>query len=265
MEFPAYATLALRDADAHVLVATLDRPDVLNALNTQMGRDLIDLGTRLSTGREDVRCVVLTGAGERAFCAGGDLKERNGMTDADWRAQHEIFERAFMALLECTVPVIAAVNGHAFGGGLEIALCCDFIYASRAARFALSEVSLGIMPGGMGTQNLPRAVGERRAKELVLSARAFSAEEGAQWGLVNRVCEPGKVLEEALATARAIAANAPLSVRQAKKSIHYGLQTDVLTGYRFEIEAYNRLVDTEDRHEGVRAFNEKRKPAFRGR
>ena len=265
MELPAYATLAIEPVDEHVLVVTLNRPEVLNALNTQMGRDLIDLMARLSAEPGEVRCAVLTGSGERAFCAGGDLKERNGMTDAAWRAQHEIFERAFMALLESTVPVIAAVNGHAFGGGLEFALCCDFIYASRTARFALSEVSLGIMPGGMGTQNLPRAVGERRAKELILTARPFSAEEGMGWGLVNRVCEPGKLLDEALAAAKAIAANAPLSVRQAKKSIHYGLQTDVLTGYRFEIEAYNRLIDTEDRHEGVRAFNEKRKPVFRGR
>jgi len=265
MQLPAYATLALEHSGEHVLVATLARPEALNALNTQMGRDLADLWTRISVEPGEVRCIVLTGAGERAFCAGGDLKERNGMTDAAWRAQHEIFERSFMALLECTVPVVAAVNGHAFGGGLEIALCCDFIYASRAARFALSEASLGIMPGGMGTQNLPRAVGERRAKELILTARPFSAEDGERWGLVNRVCEPGKVLDEALVTAKAIAANAPLSVRQAKKSIHYGMQTDVLTGYRFEIEAYNRLVDTEDRHEGVRAFNEKRKPAFRGR
>jgi len=265
MQPPAYATLALEHSGEHVLVATLARPEVLNALNTQMGRDLLDLWGRLSADPGPVRCVVLTGAGERAFCAGGDLKERDGMTDAAWRAQHEIFERSFMALLECTVPVIAAVNGHAFGGGLEIALCCDFIYASRTARFALSETSLGIMPGGMGTQNLPRAVGERRAKELILTAKPFSAEEGMRWGLVNRVCEPGNVLAEALETASAIAGNAPLSVRQAKKSVHYGLQTDVLTGYRFEIEAYNRLIDTEDRHEGVRAFNEKRKPAFRGR
>ncbi len=265
MQPPAYATLALEHSGEHVLVATLARPEVLNALNTQMGRDLLDLWGRLSADPGPVRCVVLTGAGERAFCAGGDLKERDGMTDAAWRAQHEIFERSFMALLECTVPVIAAVNGHAFGGGLEIALCCDFIYASRTARFALSETSLGIMPGGMGTQNLPRAVGERRAKELIMTAKPFSAEEGMRWGLVNRVCEPGNVLAEAMETANAIAGNAPLSVRQAKKSVHYGLQTDVLTGYRFEIEAYNRLIDTEDRHEGVRAFNEKRKPAFRGR
>jgi enoyl-CoA hydratase/carnithine racemase len=249
--------------DPQVLLVTLNRPEVLNAINTQMGRDLYALWTTLAAEPGDTRCVVLTGAGSRAFCAGGDLKERDGMTQAAWQAQHELFERGFVALMELPLPVIAAVNGDAYGGGLETALACDFIYASRGARFAQSEVRLGIMPGGGGTQNLPRAVGERRAKELILTARAFSAEEGAAWGLVNKVCD--NPLEEALATARAIAGNAPLSVRQAKKSIHYGLQTDLLTGYRFEIEAYNRLVDTEDRHEGVRAFNEKRKPLFRGK
>ncbi|MBI1942605.1 MAG: enoyl-CoA hydratase/isomerase family protein [Betaproteobacteria bacterium] len=265
MDFPAYATLGLEARGAHVLVVTMNRPQVLNALNTQMGREQLELWTRLAAEPGELRCVVLTGAGERAFCAGGDLKERDGMSDQAWRAQHEIFERAYMALAECTLPVIAAVNGHAFGGGLEMALCCDFIYAVPGARFALSETSLGIMPGGMGTQTLPRAVGERRAKELILSARAFSAAEGREWGLVNRICEPPRLLEEALATAQAIAGNAPLSVRQAKKSIHYGLQMDLMTGYRLEIEAYNRLVDTADRREGVKAFNEKRKPRFEGR
>jgi len=260
-----YETLALERVGEHVLIVTLNRPEVLNAINTRMGEETLDLWARLSADPGEVRCVVLTGAGERAFCAGGDLKERDGMTDEAWRAQHEIFERSFIALMECTVPVIAAVNGHAYGGGLETALCCDFIYAARGARFALSEVRLGIMPGGGGTQNLARAAGERRAKELILSARAFSAEEAHEWGIVNRVCEPVELRSEAIAAAGSIAENAPLSVRQAKKSIHYGLQTDLLTGYRFEIEAYNRLVTTEDRHEGVRAFNEKRKPAFRGR
>ena len=264
MSFPSYKTLSLENQGEHVLVVRLDRPEVLNAINTQMGRDQLDLWTRLSAEPGGLRCVVLTGAGERAFCAGGDLKERDGMTQAEWQTQHEIFERAFVALMECTVPVIAAVNGHAYGGGLEMALCCDFVYAVPGARFALSEVLLGIMPGGMGTQNLPRAVGERRAKELILCARRFSAAEGEKWGLINRVCEPAKLLDEALATAREIAANAPLSTRQAKKSIHYGLQMDLLTGYRFEIEAYNRLVDTDDRREGVKAFNEKRKPDFKG-
>ena len=264
MEFPEDKTLALEPRSEHVLLVKLNRTEVLNAINTQMGRDQLDLWTRISADPGKLRCVVVTGAGDRAFCAGGDLKERDGMTQAEWQAQHELFERAFVALVECTVPVIAAVNGHAFGGGLEMALCCDFIYAVPGARFAQSEVRLGIMPGGMGTQNLPRAVGERRAKELILSARQFSAAEGLEWGLVNRICEPAKLLGEALATAQAIAENAPLAVRQAKKSVHYGLQMDLATGYRFEIEAYNRLVDTDDRREGVKAFNEKRKPEFRG-
>jgi enoyl-CoA hydratase/carnithine racemase len=234
-------------------------------LLTKMGEELCDLWARLTADAGRLRCVVLTGSGDRAFCAGADLKERDGMTVEVWRAQHEGFERSFVALVECPVPVIAALNGHAFGGGLELALCCDFIFAARTARLALPEVSRGLMPGGMGTQNLPRAVGERRAKELILSGRPIEAEQAYAWGLVNRVCEPGKLLEEALATAQAICDNAPLSVRQAKRSIHYGLDMDLLTGYRFEIEAYNRLVDTEDRREGVRAFNEKRKPDFKGR
>ena len=265
MKLTNYETLKLELRGEHVLLVTLNRPEVLNAINTQMGVDQLDLWTRLSAEPGKLRSVVVTGAGARAFCAGGDLKQRDGMTQAEWQAQHEIFERAFMALVECALPVIAAVNGHAYGGGLEMALCCDFIYAVPGARFALSEVRLGIMPGGMGTQNLPRALGERRAKELIVTARPFSAAEGLEWGLVNRVCEPPTLIEEALASAQAIAENGPLSIRQAKKSIHHGLSMDLLTGYRFEIEAYNRLVDTEDRREGVRAFNEKRKPDFKGK
>jgi len=263
MNFPSYQTLALEQRDEHILLVTLNRPQVLNALNTQMGKDKLDLWTRLAAEPGAVRCVVLTGAGERAFCAGADLKERDGMSETVWRAQHEIFERAFMALMELPLPVIAAVNGHAFGGGLEMALACDFIYAAKSARMALSETRLGLMPGGAGTQNLPRAAGERRAKELIFTAQPFDAQQGCDWGIVNRVCD--NVVEDALATARTIAGNAPLAVRQAKKSVHYGLQMDLLTGYRFEIEAYNQLVGTEDRKEGVRAFNEKRKPRFQGK
>jgi len=261
---PAYTTLQLEPRGDHVLVVRLNRPAALNAITTQMGHDLLDLWTRLAAAPGGIRCVVLTGAGERAFCSGGDLKERNGMSNQAWQAQHELFERAFMALLECPVPVIAAVNGHAYGGGCETALGCDFVYASGNANFALSETRLGIMPGGGGTQTLARAVGERLAKELIFTARSFSAAQALGWGMVNRVFDDQHALMEgALATADAITANAPLSVRQAKKSIHYGLQTDLLTGYRFEIEAYNRLVTTEDRIEGVTAFNEKRKPVFR--
>ena len=265
MNFSAYETLLVEPRGAQLLLVKLNRPQALNALNTKMGQELIDLWTRLTADAGAVRCVVLTGTGERAFCAGADLKERDGMTVDVWRAQHEGFERAFVALVECPVPVIAALNGVAMGGGLELALCCDFIFAARHARLALPEASRGLMPGGMGTQNLPRAVGERRAKEMILTGRPIDAEQGYAWGLVNRVCDPDKLQEEALAAAQAIADNAPLSVRQAKKSIHLGLQADLRTGLRIEVEAYNRLVGTEDRLEGIAAFNEKRKPVFRGR
>lgn len=139
MTFPAYETLSVRREGEHVLVVTLNRPEVLNALNTRMGLDTLDVWTRLTAEPGLIRCVILTGAGTHAFCSGGDLRDREGMTDTEWRAQHEIFERSFMALMECPTPVIAAVNGHAFGGGLEMALACDFIYAEKQARFALSE------------------------------------------------------------------------------------------------------------------------------
>jgi enoyl-CoA hydratase len=258
-----YETLLVEKRDEHLLVVTLNRPEVLNALNTQMGKDKLDLWTRLTAEPGSTRCVVLTGAGERGFCAGGDLKERDGMTEDAWSAQHEIFERAYLALLELPLPVIAAVNGAAFGGGCEMALSCDFIYAARGARFALSETRLGLIPGVGGTQTLPRAAGERRAKELIMTGQAFDAQQGYEWGVVNRVCD--NVLEEALGTAKIISENGPLAVRQAKKAVHYGLQMDLATGIRFGIEAYNQLVGTEDRMEGVRAFNEKRKPNFQGK
>ena len=260
-----FETLQTARLDGHVLQVLLDRPAAANALNTRMGRDLLALFAQISVEPQDTRCIVLAGSGERAFCAGGDLKERNGMTDAQWLAQHLVFERMIRAIIDCPVPVIAAVNGAAYGGGLEIALGCDFIYASRTARFALTEVTLGIMPGCGGTQNLPRAVGERRAKELILSGAACSAEEALGFGLVNRVCESDKLIADAVETAQRIARNGPLSVRQAKHAIHHGLELSLANGMLFEIEAYNRLIPTDDRREGIAAFNERRRPQFTGK
>jgi enoyl-CoA hydratase/carnithine racemase len=260
-----FETLKVERRGPHILLITLNRPAAANAMNTQMGRELMALFEALSLDLERLRCVVLTGSGEKAFCAGGDLKERNGMTDEAWVAQHLVFERMLRALIGCPIPVIAAVNGAAYGGGCEIAAACDFIYAAPHARFALTEVTLGIMPGAGGTQNLPRAVGERRAKEIILTGAPFTAEEAERWGLVNRVIPADRLLEETMATAERIAANAPIAVRQAKQSISRGLQMSLADGLAFEIEAYNRLVGTEDRREGVRAFNEKRKPVFKGR
>jgi enoyl-CoA hydratase/carnithine racemase len=259
-----YATLRVQERLEAVLLATLDRPEVANAFNTQAALELCDFFSHPEAGQRH-RCIVVTGAGEKAFCAGADLKERSALSDGEWRSQHEIFERMFRAVRDCPIPVIAAVNGAAYAGGLELVLHCDFAYASRAAKFALTEVSLGIMPGGGGTQTLPRAVGERRAKELILAARPFSAEEALAWGVVNRLCEPGKLLEEALQAAGRIASQAPLSVAQARRAIREGLGMDLASGLQLEIEAYNRLVGTEDRKEGLRAFNEKRKPTFKGR
>jgi enoyl-CoA hydratase len=168
-------------------------------------------------------------------------------------------------LRDCPVPVICAVNGAAYGGGCEFALGCDFIYAASTARFALTEVTLGIMPGAAGTINLPHAVGERRAREIIYTGTPFTAAEGQAWGLVNKVCEPEALLGETLATAKRIAGNGPISIRQAKKSIALATQVDRNSAYMYELEAYNRMVPTADRLEGVRAFNEKRKPRFEGR
>ncbi|MET4575093.1 enoyl-CoA hydratase/isomerase family protein [Ottowia thiooxydans] len=261
---PAYETVRCYRAADHVVGVELARPDSANALNTQMGHDLLDVWTRLTAEPLAARCVLLGASGTKIFCAGGDLKERNGMTRAQWIQQHELFERMFWTLVDLPQPVIAAVNGHAFGGGLEMALCCDFIYAGSHVRFGLPEVGLGIMPGGGGTQNLPRAVGERRAKEILLSGAPFDAEKALRWGLVNEVFSQEELPSEALQIASRIAGNAPLSTRQIKKSVRYGTQMELRTAYRFEIEAYNHLIDTEDRMEGVLAFNEKRAPRFKG-
>jgi enoyl-CoA hydratase/carnithine racemase len=260
-----YETLLIAEPQEHTMMVMLNRPKSGNAMNTQMGHDLLAVfdGVNADPGR--YRCIVLTGAGDRIFCAGGDLKERNGMTDAQWQTQHLLFERAIRALVGCTVPVIAAVNGAAFAGGMEMSLCCDFIYAADHARFALTEVTLGIMPGAGGTQNLPRAVGSRRAKEILLTGKPFSAAQALEWGMVNRICTADALLAEALETAATIAGNAPISTRQIKQSVNIGAGMDLHSAMMFEIEAYNRMVPTEDRHEGVRAFNEKRKPIFKGR
>ncbi len=259
-----FETINVARHDDHILLVTLSRPAASNALNTRMGLDLVEVFETLSIDLAGLRAIVITGSGDKAFCAGGDLKERNGMTDESWQAQHLIFERMARALMACPVPLIAAVNGAAYGGGCEIAAASDFVYAGSHARFALTEVTLGIMPGAGGTQNLARAVGERRAKELILSGLPFSAAEAEAWGLVNRVLEPAGLMEGTMTIARRIAANGPIAVRQAKQAIHRGLQMSLTDGMAFEIEAYNRLVPTADRREGVLAFNEKRKPVFRG-
>lgn len=259
-----FETIKVERVEDHILLLTLNRPDFANAKNTTMGLELEELYKGLYIDSEDLRCIVMTGTG-KVFCAGGDLKERKGMTDAQWQRQHAIFEQGVHAHRMCPVPVIGAINGPAYAGGCEMVLNCDFAYASTTARFALTEVTLGIMPGAMGTQNLPHAVGERRAKEIILTGNPFSVEDACAWGLVNKICEPEDLVETTMEIARKIAGNAPQSVMRAKRSISVATQVDRATGYMFELEAYNRLVPMDDRLEGILAFNEKRKPKYTGK
>jgi enoyl-CoA hydratase/carnithine racemase len=260
-----YETLTIEHPQEHTVLVTLNRPEVANAMNTQMGLDLLAVFDGFCAAPNKQRCVVITGAGPKAFCAGGDLKQRNGMTDEQWQDQHLIFERMIRAIIACPVPVIAAVNGAAYAGGMEIALGTDFIYAAEHARFALTEVTLGIMPGAGGTQTLPRTVGPRRAKEILLTGKPFTVQQAFDWGMVNRICKAEALVPEALETAAVIANNAPISTRQVKHAVNYGANMDLQSAMMFEIEVYNRMVPTDDRREGIRAFNEKRKPVYKGR
>jgi enoyl-CoA hydratase/carnithine racemase len=256
--------LVERSDDRHVVTVVLNRPDQMNAMNTGMGEDLLACFEALQRDRE-ARAVILTGAGDRAFCAGGDLKERNGMTDEAWRAQHVIFEQAAFRVLRCPVPVIAAVEGFALAGGCELAILSDFIVAGETAVFGVPETTLGIFPGIGGTQLLPRILGAPLAKELIFTGRRMKADEAKAVGLINHLVPKGQARATALEIAATIAANGPVAVRQAKKAIAYGAETDLETAMILAIEAYNATVVTEDRLEGVRAFNEKRKPRFQGK
>ena len=259
-----YDTLLISSPASHVVQITLNRPDFANAFNTQMALDLVDIFESLSMDPSETRAIILTGSGTRAFCAGGDLKERNGMSNAAWSKQHLIYERMARAVINCPIPVIGAINGAAYGGGCELAAGVDFAYVAHGARFAQTEVKIGIIPGAGGTQTLARAVGERRAKELILTGEVFTAEQALDWGLANAIYPIEELLPAALKTATAIATNAPIAVRQAKLAIGRGGGLGLADGLAMEIEAYNRTIPTEDRREGVAAFNEKRAPVFRG-
>ena len=192
-----YETLKVEIGADRVGIVTMSRPEVRNAMNTAMMRELRDLFAQLYVDPDVAACLILTGA-PGGFCSGADLRERKGMTDAVWRHQHAIVEQMVRAIHDCPIPIVAAVNGAAYAGGMELALACDFAYAAQSARFALTEVTLGILPGACGTQNLPRAVGVRRAKELILTGAPFTAEQALEWGIVNKVCPDDELMAEVL-------------------------------------------------------------------
>lgn len=258
-----FKTLTLAKEKQEILIVTISRPEVRNALNSQMMLEFRQLWQTLHINKEAVKCIILTGQGEKAFCSGADLKERNNLDVTTWQKHHAILEEAMIAMLDCPIPIIAAVNGAAFGGGFELVLAADFAYAASHATFAFPETKIGIIPGAMGTQNLPTACGIRRAKEICLTGKPFSTHEALQWGIINKICEPKDLLKETLGAAAEICNSAPLATQQVKKALNAS-NPHLHSGYLFEIEAYNALLPTDDRIEGIRAFNEKRKPKFRG-
>ena len=257
--------LRVAEQGGGVVVVTLERAQAMNAFDTATAEEMLELFAVTLRRRDDIRAIVLTGAGERAFSVGADLKERAGMTNDAWRKQHALFRDAFDSLWRFPWPVIAAVRGYALGGGCEMALAADFIHASEDAVFGLPEISLGIMPGAGGTQLLPRAIGQRRAKELILTGERFSAREAYHWGMVNAVHPPGKELTAAIALAHRIAANAPLSVEGAKRAMDHGFNAPLDVGLALEVSIHQRLSSSEDRAEGVLAFHEKRRPVWKFR
>lgn len=252
-----------RRADGVVWV-TLDRPEARNALSRQVNLDLAELARDLGSD-PDVRVVLLTGAGDQAFCAGADLKERKGVSADQTGAYVDAISAAINGWGAMPKPTIAVVNGYAFGGGMELALACDFRIASRSAQFGLTEVRLGIMPGAGGTQRLTRLIGVARAKELILLGRRIDAQRALDIGLVMEICAPEALRERADAVAAELLGCAPRSVDMAKAAIERGFDVSLDEGLRIERACYDVTLFTEDRNEGLRAFAEKRPPRYKGR
>jgi methylglutaconyl-CoA hydratase len=248
-----------------VAVWTIDRPDRMNALSRAVLTSLGSLA-REAAGNPSIRAIVITGAGDRAFSAGADLKERQAMSDDDVRAQIDLYRSELGPLDRSPKPVVAAIHGVAIGGGLELALCCDLRVATASAEFALPETSLAIIPGAGGTQRLARIVGEGRAKEMILLGRRVSAAEALAWGLVNRIAPAGKpVVDDAVEWIRPIAEGAPIAQAAALEAIDRGLDVSLETGLMIEKVGYDKTIATQDRREALTARAEKRAPHFHGK
>lgn len=259
----AFTTLRASLVHGGVLQIELHRPEVSNALDTVMTRELLHIWNELQSAPSPYEVVVLTGTGTKAFCGGADLKERNGLTTETWLEQHRVLEDMMLAMHACPLPLLAAVNGAAFGGGLELVLNCDFAYGCPEARFAFPEPKLGFIPGAMGTQWLPRKVGLARAMEICMTCAPFTAAEALEWGLLNRVVPQHSLLDTVLDAAAQIRKVSPFAVRQVKQALRATLAHDIPAGYKREIELYDQCIHGTDRLEGIAAFNEKRPPHFR--
>jgi enoyl-CoA hydratase/carnithine racemase len=247
-----------------VATITLSRPEALNAISGEMAVEVSEAFRAVAGG--DARVVVLAAAGDRAFCVGADLKERNTLDHAGWLQNRERMAGMFTAVRETPVPTIASVFGFALGGGFELALSCDLIVATDDAVFGLPEATVGIVPGGGGTQLLARRCGTARAKELIFTGRRLPVGEARAWGIVSRVAPAGEALADATAgLAAEILRAAPVAVREAKRAIDDGAGRPLADGLAFEDAAWRAAVASEDRAEGVAAFTEKREPRWTGR
>lgn len=260
------------ERENHITFLTLNRPKVMNALNSDLLKAILSACRQIADDSE-TRVVVITGAGAKVFCAGADLAERKGMTEGQVVDYLNLIQKTMLAVETLPQPVIAALNGSAFGGGTELALACDLRVMTEEAVLRLTEVRLGIIPGAGGTQRLPRLIGKSRAKEIILSARPVSAREGMEIGLVHKVvsaaksgdAEHGELLNQVRLWAREIAMAAPLSLKAAKWAIDQGYDRDLSAGLALETKAYIQLLNTKDRLEGLAAFAEKREPLYTGK
>jgi len=255
--------ILLKDETDGVMTLTLNRPEIMNSLNFDLLRALRDHIESVRFNK-DVRVVIITGAGEKAFCAGADLKERATMPPDKVKEFILTIRNLFTAIENLNKPVIAAVNGIALGGGTEMALAADIRIAAQNALMGLTETRLAIIPGAGGTQRLPRLVGKGKAKELIFTGQRINAEEALRIGLANEICPLEDLLDEARSMAAMICETGPIAIEQAKYAINYGLETDLSTGLAIESNAYWLTIPTQDRLEGLAAFREKRKPKYKG-
>jgi len=258
-----YETIKLT-REGHIAIMAFNRPQAMNALSTQLALDILAVLDEMEQD-DQIFAAVLTGEGDRAFCVGADLKERKSMTKDEMRKQRALFVRAFTAVAEFTKPMVAAVNGFALGGGTEFALCCDFIIAAEKATFGLPEVGLAVIPGGGGTQLMPRVIGRNLAKELIFTGRRITARQAYELKLVNHVVPDEQLMSKTMEIMQEITKNGPIALRQAKRAINLGVELELHTALALEAECHLVCLGTEDRDEGLLAFNEKRKPVYKGK
>lgn len=252
------------EQNGNLAIITLNRPDSMNAFNYEMLRELGQV-TEAIRINPDIRVVIFTGAGEKAFSVGADLKERKTLTEQQVKRNIYKIGEVFSSIESLPQPTIAMMNGYAFGGGMELALSCDFRITAHDITLGLTETSLAIIPGAGGTQRLPRLIGESRAMELILTARRLNAEEALSYGILTKVVAKESLLEETGKFADMMLANGPVALQQAKFAIKHGMNADLQTGLHIERKAYEMTIPTEDRVEALMAFSEKRKPQFKGK